>query len=358
MNYGFNVNGFRTDYKFFNQLGTIAQQTQNTTELGFYFKFKKNFKKKFILDPSIRFDYYASLATFSVEPRLGMKYNISNWLRLKFAGGLYSQNLISTRADRDVVDLFNGFLSGPEEDLARPDGSQANHKLQKAYHVIGGVEVDITNNVQINIEPYYKRFQQLISINRDKLFPEESDFMLETGNAWGVDFLYKYQYKGLFLYVAYSLAYVERNDGKQTYNPHYDRCHNMNVVTAYKFGKDESWEANLRWNMGSGFPFTRTQAFFEELTFENGIGGNYWSENGNLGILFEEDLNAGRLPVYHRLDLSLKKSFQFNKRTSLDITASVTNVYNRDNIFYFDRVTYSRVNQLPILPSLAISLSF
>lgn len=358
LNYGFNVNGFQTDYRFFNQLGTIAQQQQNTTELGAYVKFRKNFGKKFILEPSVRFDYYASLSAASVEPRLGMKYNATNWLRFKVAGGMYSQNLISSRADRDVVDLFNGFLSGPEEDLTRPDGSQAKHKLQKAYHIIGGVEVDIARNIQVNVEPYYKGFTQLINVNRSKLFPEESDFMIETGKAWGVDLLVQYQVKEWFVWVTYSFAYVDRFNGEQTYNPHYDRRHNMNIVTAYKFGKDKSWEANLRYNFGTGFPFTRTQGFYEELNFEDGIGTDYTTANGTLGIQYEQDLNAGRLPTYHRLDMSIKKGFEFKKDLKLDVTASVTNVYNRKNIFYFDRVNYTRVNQLPILPSLAMSFSF
>ena len=33
-------------------------------------------------------------------------------------------------------------------------------------------------------------------------------------------------------------------------------------------------------------------------------------------------------------------------------------VDERDNIFYFDRVRYSRVNQLPILPSLSATFHF
>lgn len=358
LNYGFNVNGFQTDYRFFNQLGTIAEQKQNTTELGAYVKFRKNFGKKFILEPSVRFDYYASLSAASVEPRLGMKYNATNWLRFKVAGGMYSQNLISSRADKDVVDLFNGFLSGPEEDLLRPNGEEAKHKLQKAFHVIGGVEVDIARNIQVNIEPYYKGFTQLINVNRSKLFPEESDYKIETGKAWGIDLLVQYQVKEWFVWVTYSFAYVDRYNGEQTYNPHYDRRHNMNIVTAYKFGKDKSWETNLRYNFGTGFPFTRTQGFYEELNFEDGIGTDYTTANGTLGIQYESDLNAGRLPTYHRLDLSIKKGFEFKKDLKLDITASVTNVYNRKNIFYFDRVNYTRVNQLPILPSLAMSFSF
>lgn len=358
LDYGFNVNGFRTDYRFFNKLGTIAEQTQNTTELGAYLKFKKNINKKFIIEPGLRFDYYASLSTASFEPRLGMKYNITDWLRLKFAGGMYSQNLISSRADRDVVDLFNGFLSGPEEDLTRPNGEDARHRLQKAFHLIGGMELDLAKNILVNVEPYYKRFTQLISVNRNKQFPEESDFMLETGNAWGVDFLVQYNMNNVFLMASYSLALVERTDENQTYNPHYDRRHNVNLVASYKFGKNDLWEASGRWNLGSGFPFTRTQAFYEDISFDNGIGTDYSTINGNLGVLYEDELNAGRLPYYHRLDLSLKKTFEFSKRTSLDITASLTNVYDRENIFYFDRVNYTRVNQLPILPSLAVAFSF
>lgn len=62
-----------------------------------------------------------------------MKYNLTDRLRLKFAGGLYSQNLISTKSDQDVVNLFTGFLSGPESTLMNPDGTApANSKLQKS----------------------------------------------------------------------------------------------------------------------------------------------------------------------------------------------------------------------------------
>ena len=38
--------------------------------------------------------------------------------------------------------------------------------------------------------------------------------------------------------------------------------------------------------------------------------------------------------------------------------ASVTNVYNRNNIFFVDRITATRVDQLPILPSFGLVFSF
>jgi hypothetical protein len=81
------------------------------------------------------------------------------------------------------------------------------------------------------------------------------------------------------------------------------------------------------------------------------------TDNGSLGIIYG-DLNAARLPPYHRLDVSLKKTFATGKNSKLEVTASVINVYNRRNIFYFDRVRYKRIDQLPILPALGASLTF
>ena len=154
------------------------------------------------------------------------------------------------------------------------------------------------------------------------------------------------------------MAYNQVNDFQQTYSPYYDRRHNVNLVAAYDFGKKRSWEVSARWNFGSGFPFTQTQAFYESNPFAAGISTNYTTTNGKLGILYASQIDGGRLPAYNRLDLEIKKIFSFKKRLKLEINASVSNAYNRENIFYFNQVTYNRVNQLPILPSLAVAFSF
>ena len=113
----------------------------------------------------------------------------------------------------------------------------------------------------------------------------------------------------------------------------------------------------MRWNYGSGFPFTPTQGFYEELPFNNGIGQDIPTANGNLGILYG-DLNSARLPDYHRLDVGLTKTWKFSERQLLQFDVSVTNAYDRDNIFYYDRVTAQRKDQLPLLPSAGVSFSF
>lgn len=108
---------------------------------------------------------------------------------------------------------------------------------------------------------------------------------------------------------------------------------------------------------GQWIPFYQTAGFYQDITFLGGIDTDITTANGQLGILYAE-YNKGRLPWYHRLDLSVKKTFQFSKYSALEINASVINVYNRANLFYFDRVNYTRVNQLPVLPSVGVNLRF
>lgn len=356
--YGFEVNGFNSDFEFRNFVGNTIKQKDFTTELGGFILLKQKLGN-WIFEPSLRFQFYASQPASTLEPRLGIKYNAKDNLRFKLAGGLYSQNLISSVNERDVVNLFVGLLAGPEETIFKPNGvDRVDHRLQKSVHAVVGTEVDILPNLELNVETYYKGFTQLIQINRNKLTAVDPNFVTETGKAFGIDFSLRYELKKMYLWATYSLGRVERDDGTQIYPTIFDRRHNVNLLGTYKFGDDLSWEFGARWNVGSGFPFTLTQGFYNGCDYTEGLDTEPLTDNCDLNIIFDEDRNSGRLPYYHRLDISLKKMIHFSKNASLEIAASVTNAYDRDNIFFFDRVRYERVNQLPVLPSLNLSFSF
>ncbi len=358
VNYGFSIDGIDTDFQFRNFLGFDFQQESFTTEIAAFAKYKIK-ANNLILEPGLRLQYYASLARLRLEPRFGVKYNATDRLRFKAAAGTYSQNLISTVNERDVVNLFVGFLTGPEEAIRKPGSEEeTDHRLQTAYHGIFGVEYDVSNNISINVEPYYKGFTQLINVNRNKIEPTDPDYQAETGEAYGIDFSFKYEKPNTYLWITYSLGYVKRDDGEQVYPTVFDRRHNVNTLLTYSFGSSNQWEASGRWNFGTGFPFTQTQGFYELSDFGESIGSNVITENGNLGIIFSETRNGGRLPVYHRFDASLKRIFKFGKYAKLEAVVSVTNLYNRQNIFFVDRVTGDRVDQLPILPSFGLIFSF
>lgn len=379
LNYGLEVLGFTTDFDFYNSVGRHISQNENTTEIGGYVKYKFVSKhKKLLIEPSFRLQYYASLSNTSPEPRLSLKWNITPRVRFKAAGGIYSQNLIAANSDKDVVNLFYGFLSGPDNlptTKTNPNGKEVTlkHKLQKANHYIFGMEFDLARHLDLNIEAYRKDFTQLSNLNRNKIFDEtqtdkpealRKDFIVETGRAQGVDLVLKYDYKRIYIWIVYGLGFNNRYDGSVdadgntvSYRPHYDRRHNANIVASYTFGKDRNWEVDARWNIGSGFPFKPTGGFYEDLNFTGGITTDYTTTNGDLNYFYDES-QVKELPWYHRLDINIKRTFNLFENTKIEASVGATNVYNRKNVFYFDRIQYKRVDQLPILPTVSISMTF
>ena len=371
LKYGVEMLGFNTVFDYTKSNGIKMSQEDNTTELGAYVKYKAQLNN-LILEPSFRLQAYASLSEVSPEPRLAIKYNVTDWFRVKAAGGFYTQNLIAANSDRDVVNLFYGFLSGQDDIPSKFDGEEVTSKLQKAIHYILGTEFDVFYDVTLNIEGYYKDFRLLTSMNRNQMYTDENapngtpeiekkDFMVETGDAYGVDVSLKYEDNRWYLWGAYSLAYVNKNyenaDGKiVNYRTHYDRRHNVNVMVTYTAGRKRLLDVSLRWNFGSGFPFTQVSGFYEKLPYNN-ISFDPYTESGYLGLLYG-DINTGQLPSYHRLDFNVKRKFNITENIKLEADFSITNVYNQRNIFYIDVVSTESIYQLPFMPSLGLTLSF
>lgn len=379
LRYGIEVVGFSTNYKTFALLdqNNLVETSQNTTELNGFIDYKIK-RERWIVEPSLRLQYYSTHAVLSPEPRLGAKYKASERLRFKAATGLYSQNLIAVNSDRDVVNLFYGFLAGPEnlpESYIKPnfEEKKLNNVLQHAIHYVAGFEYDLTERWNLDIEGYYRDFRQLSNMNRNKIFennngenndkPEilTSDYIIETGKAYGLDVLAKYEDKHYYLWFVYSLSKVDRWDGIQWYPPIFDRRHNINIVGTYKFGKNSDYEFSVRWNLGSGLPFTQTQGLYQSLPISgngSGIDLNPITSNPNYIEVYYGTLNGGSLPYYHRLDMNLRRTVDFKNKTSLEINVGVTNAYNRANVFYIDRLTGERVDQLPILPTIGLDFAF
>jgi hypothetical protein len=378
LKWGVEAGTYATDYILYNSLFKNSPwkseigEKKSSTEIAGYFKYKLT-TGKWLIEPSFRLHVYAELG-ISPEPRLALKYNASDKFRIKFAGGIYAQNIFAANSDKEVVNLFSGYISGPVDTPEMFFGKYIYDKsgLQKAGHVILGFEYDIIKYITINLEGYYKNFFMLTNLNRNKLFEGGAneflwkDFMNEKGYATGIDLTLKYDYKRFYFWLVYSLGYVTRKyeevdfDGSIRiieYYPHYDRRHNVNLVANYSLGDKQDWEINARWNFGTGFPFTLTQGYYPQISFEDGIYTDYTSTNEDLGILYA-DLNTGRLPTYHRLDVGLKKIFALGRYTKLEANLSVTNVYDRENIFYVDRVTGEKVYQLPIMPSIGVMFYF
>lgn len=383
LKYGIEVSGFHTALDYQNSLGVSTTLDRRNTLGSLFVMYRKNFGEKFIFEPGFRMQYYSSLDVFTPEPRLGMKYNLTQNVRLKAAGGLYSQNILSTKSDRDIVNFFNGFVLSPDQAINNTDNERVASNLQRAAHAVAGIEVDI-QNVELNLEPWYKNFYQNIELSRIKINTQDPDFTSGTGVARGIDLSARYTKKRVYLWGVVSYQQVTYKtlvlDGNRvttvrnpttgetslvgvtesaTYPPPFDRRWNINLLGSYTAGKKKDWEISARFNFGSPFPFTQTQGFYEEANIQqNGVATNYLQQNGQIGIIYANDINGGRLSAYHRLDLSVRKRFELSKYSNLETTFSLTNVYDRNNIFYIERLDNTRVFQLPLFPSLNATWNF
>lgn len=382
LRYGFEGVITSSDFEVKNPNYSQIGLSRETIDIAGYMKYKYlGTRKKLVFEPSFRLQYYASLGVVSPEPRAAIKYNFSKKARFKASGGFYSQTMMSASSDRDIVNLFYGFINAPEtSDLSHNYIDRNGNKVtltssvQKANHIVAGFEFDLFRYIDVNVEAYQKFFNQIVNTNRDKVFddnttntnrPEElkKTFVIEQGRARGFDLTVKYDRKRFYFWAVYSLTFNNRWYGSAStgsvtdYPPNFDRRHNVNLVASYTFGKKKNWEANARWNFGTGFPFTQTQGFAPVLNPNGSLQYPFPNVNGTLTYV-PAGINGGRLPDYHRLDIGVKYRYKWNERSTLEINAGATNVYNRENIFYVDRFTFSRINQLPVLPNLNLTLSF
>ncbi|WP_170853683.1 TonB-dependent receptor [Lishizhenia tianjinensis] len=374
INYGINLGSFNTDFVTYNSTTlTKIQSKENNTEFAGYFNYRL-ITGRWVIQPGIRLQYYASLSELMPEPRIAAKFNATEDLRFKVSGGRYTQNFTSAASDRDIVNLFYGFLSAPTSipsTFTYPNGKvvDVDNGLQVAWHAIGGFEYDFTKNLSLNVEGYYKYFPRLSNINNNKLYDDISafyyiadeskkDFLIESGFAYGVDVLLKYTKDRLFLWGVYSYGKTRRWDGFEYYTPLFDRRHNINLVGTYAFGEKKNIELSVRWNLGTGLPFTPTVGNYQGETFSEGVTTDYTTSNVSEPSLLLGTLNSARLPTYHRFDITLKQNYELKNKNKVEIIVGVTNVYNRENIFYVNRLTNEKIYQLPILPSVGVNYKF
>ncbi len=244
LKYGLNMLG-NTTRTAYNSTDTIVDYS---TELAAYAVFK-GVVGRLIYEPSFRASYYASLSSLIPEPRLSLKLNLSDNLRLKAAAGVYSQVFLDTKSDRDIVNLFTGYLTvSPDLNIVSTfNGEPITSYVQKSNHFIFGVEYDILRNLSFNAEVYYKILSNTASVNKDRMYLDSKDhfdkpeylrkeYIVENGEAYGGDVSLKYDDGRLYVWAIYSLGKVTKTNETQTYAPHYDRRHNINILVNYSFG--------------------------------------------------------------------------------------------------------------------------
>lgn len=281
--------------------------------------------------------------TTSLQPRVNLSFPLAESWRIVFGYGVTTQNIITISNEDDVINLFEAWLSLPDD--LRPEES---------HHYVIGLEGVPFLPVVASIQSYYKSFRSIALYNRQKTLPSQPDFVKGKGESYGMESLLRYASSLVDLYLSYTLGWTTVTSGGLSYSPRYDRRHTINALGVYHVLPD--MDVALRWEFGSGYPFSQTVGYYERLKL-TGLGGGGQMEAAGSPYAILGSRNAVRLPAYHRLDASLTYRFVV---ASMRGTAGVhaSNIYNRKNILLYDRKTGERINMISFAPSASVSLEF
>jgi hypothetical protein len=206
------------------------------------------------------------------------------------------------------------------------------------------------------------------------------NYLPGTGMAYGVDYFLRKTAGATTGWLSLSFLKVTRSfpDFRSgldpaptvTYPPIFDRRVDLDLVLRRDLRP--GLEAGLRWNFGTGLPYTRPLASYAYLSPSVLPGGRLsWETRdpeegeegeGLLGVVLG-GRNQARYPVRHRLDVSLRWTLE-RPWGRLVPYVSVLNVYNRRNVlFYFfeydeDPPVRTGLSMFPFLPTLGVEVSF
>jgi hypothetical protein len=282
---------------------------------------------------------------------------------LKLAAGRYTQFMHSVRDEELPLGLDIWVLAGDRAPHVRSDQIQL------------GLEGFRDIDWFWSVEGYMRTFDGVVALNTsDDPNSDTDDLLRGDGLSYGVDFLLRKDTGSLTGWAALSLLKAERQfpDPLQpgrpdvTYAPIFDRRVDLDVVLRFPFVW--GWDAGLRWNFGTGIPYTQalgSYAYYsprfvgsQALEWESEDDGPSDSYAVVLG-----ERNSARYPIYHRLDLSLRRT-SVKSWATLTPYISVLNIYNQRNpLFYFyeyDSTPPVRtgVSMFPLLPTIGLEVTF
>ncbi|OGU54815.1 MAG: hypothetical protein A2V66_06940 [Ignavibacteria bacterium RBG_13_36_8] len=342
---GLEIKEVNTEMHVENSRGAVSDIGANGTNLSFFAKYKFLRYENFGVDIGARLLLTRLSAgggnNNPFEPRVSLTYRILPQIALKAAYGVYQQDLTTLTDESEVISLFEPWIIVPEY----LDPSRATH-----YSV--GVELNPLENVSLEIEGYYKEIDNLLAINQNKIYSTDPDLVAGTGESYGLEIMAKFDPSIFRFSAAYTLAWAYKEVEGWLYYPRYDSRHTLNLSFEVNLGA--GWQASLLWNYSSGLPFTQLVGYYDKLYFDDPNDPSNLVDPARPYALLG-DLNLGRLPDYHRLDFTVSKKFPLFFM-DCDFSFSMLNIYDRANIFYFDRKTGERVNSLPFLPTATLRI--
>jgi hypothetical protein len=292
----------------------------------------------------------------TASPRLGAEPRVrASWQpfgrsseKLQGALGLYRQDVMGTSDMRDVSSVFTAWMRVPDEAPV-----EALHGTLGWQQSLGGV--------RWSVEGYYKRLKDIPVPVWRAVAQFTTHLGRAEGEVYGADTRIEYTSPRFYGFVGYGYAWTQYEASQaefstwfgksvQRYHPPHDRRHQVNAVANLDLA---GFHASARWQLGTGLPFTRPLGFDEAFDYSSDLP-DVSTRPGTTRLVLERPF-TGRLPMMHRLDVSLEREFDLSFG-ELTAQVGVVNAYDRRNMFYYDLFTGRRVDQLPFAPYASVTV--
>lgn len=318
--------------------------------------------RSWLVELGVRADGYMPTPGPSIveaSPRFAVKRFLGGGdVAVKLAAGRYTQFVHSLRDEDLPLGLDIWVLAG----------DRAPHTVSDQVQI--GIEGYRDVDWFWSVEAYYRSFDGVVTFNAaDNPNDDLDDILGGRGASWGADLMIRRETGDVRGWMALSFLDAERTFPDErsplvpapeiTFPPIFDRTVDLDLVLSYP--APWGWTGGVRWNLGTGTPFTRPAGLYDVYS-PRFVNGGTLDFTGDQAVLLEPR-NGARYPVYHRLDVSFRGSFEKSWGT-LTPYLSVVNVYNRRNVlFYFfeldeDPPVRSGVSMFPLLPTFGLEVTF
>ena len=329
------------------ELGGLFQNVETsdrqTLEAGWYFQpeFRWGGLK---VSPGFRWTVSDEL----FEPRLRAAWE-GGAHRLSLAAGRYHQPIVGISDRRDATSIFTAYAVAPRDAIPQAD------------HLVGGYRLRPVEWADVSVEGFYKRLRNLSVAEWTAVPRLTTRLQGADGEAYGGDLRAEVRPGKALISLNYGLSFVEyasssaRNElwyGTETlrFRPPHDRRHQVTFVASVPI---EGFNASVRWQYGSGLPYSRALGF--DVFILPDASPDLFEDPGQARVIYERPFNA-LLPAYHRFDVSVDREFRLGWGT-LTAQAGLLNAYDRRNLFAYDIFTLQRVDQLPIIPTFGLKVA-
>lgn len=307
------------------------------------------------IEPGLRVQSYEAGVRPYLEPRIRMRYERTTHA-LSVAGGLFHQELLGLNDRRDVASIFTAW-----KDIGSLHEQVSDVLVARAYHGAGSYRVALLPGLELSVSGFYRAYTNLFVQEWNALPRFSTNLHAAEGRSYGGSVRFEFDRSPFYGFLNYGYSNTrytattpqdERWFGRKklSFRPPHDQRHQLNAVVSFtRWG----YELRLRWSGATGRPFSRPVGF-DGFVYMNDLKNQFRTESERR-VIYEEPFNA-TLPPYHRLDVSLQKTFGLSDLVDLTVQGSLINAYDRSNVFYMDVYTAQREDQLPLVPSFGLKL--